>query len=166
MGWYVKYWRLGVSVTHPIIDHILVLACPIQFGISAWLLYSLLGWSAAVGVGLSVVSLPLPGYLAKLSSNVQTERMKRVRIYPLSPILPLIRTQTDDRVQTVTESESIIKVRNTLFNALYSAMSVIRMTKLFGWENKVNEQIYNKRAAELKLLKKRRLLNFLTDTVT
>jgi len=92
--------------------------------------------------------------------------MKRVRIYPLSPILPLIRTQTDDRVQTVTESESIIKVRNTLFNALYSAMSVIRMTKLFGWENKVNEQIYNKRAAELKLLKKRRLLNFLTDTVT
>ena len=37
-------------------------------------------------------------------------------------------------------------------------MNVLRMIKLFGWERKVNEQAEEKREEELRLLRKRRLL--------
>ncbi|KIJ45712.1 hypothetical protein M422DRAFT_29796 [Sphaerobolus stellatus SS14] len=112
---------------------LIIVGSPLQFGVCAWLLYSLLGWSAALGVGLTAASIPLPGYIAKLGNDVQVERMRK----------------TDARVQSVTE-----------------IMSVIRMTKLFGWENKVNKQIAEKRDAELKLLRKRKLLNVMNNNVT
>ncbi|KAF8512318.1 hypothetical protein BU17DRAFT_77408 [Hysterangium stoloniferum] len=54
--------------------------------------------------------------------------------------------QTDGRVQSVTE-----------------ILSVIRMIKLFGWEDKVNSQIAEKREAELSLLKKRELLGLVNN---
>ncbi|KIP05211.1 hypothetical protein PHLGIDRAFT_534835 [Phlebiopsis gigantea 11061_1 CR5-6] len=49
---------------------------------------------------------------------------------------------TDARVQSVTE-----------------AMGVLRMIKLFGWEARVSEQIGEKRAAEIKLVWKREILD-------
>jgi hypothetical protein len=46
--------------------------------------------SAVVGMGFMVLSFPIPGKLAKLVNDVQTERMKK----------------TDERVQTISESAS------------------------------------------------------------
>jgi len=42
---------------------------------------------------------------------------------------------------------------------LSTAMNVIRMIKLFGWENKMNSRIADKREEELKFLKKRQILD-------
>jgi len=36
--------------------------------------------SAAIAVVLPIVTLPLPGYIAKAMNKIQTERMKRVII--------------------------------------------------------------------------------------
>ncbi|KAF8515057.1 hypothetical protein BU17DRAFT_76921 [Hysterangium stoloniferum] len=101
---------------------------PLQFGISAYFLYKILGWSAIVGMALTAISIPLPGYITKLLNNIQTERMKK----------------SDARVQSVAE-----------------ILSVIRMTKLFGWEDKMNKKIAEKREAELELIKKWKLFNML-----
>jgi hypothetical protein len=49
--------------------------------------------------------------------------------------------QTDTRVQTITET-----------------MNVLRMVKLFGWERKMNERVGARRADELRLILKRKLL--------
>ena len=46
-----------------------------------------------------------------------------------------------------------------------TVLSVIRMVKLFGWEDKVNEQIAEKRAVELSWLMKRRLLGLLNNNL-
>ncbi|KIJ45713.1 hypothetical protein M422DRAFT_227467 [Sphaerobolus stellatus SS14] len=110
----------------------LLLFSPVQFVVSVWLLYILLGFSAILGIVLSAVTLPLPGYIAKLMNKIQTDRMKK----------------TDARVQTVTE-----------------IISVLRMTKLFGWENKVNKLIAEKRDDELLLIRKRKLINVLSNNL-
>lgn len=47
--------------------------------------------SAFVGMGVMVLTLPVPGYVAKIAQDVQTARMKK----------------TDARVQTVTESKPL-----------------------------------------------------------
>lgn len=54
--------------------------------------------------------LPVPGYLAKSVEGVQAEKMKRVRFLLMSLVaLPVtdipISSQTDSRVQAVTESK-------------------------------------------------------------
>jgi len=38
-------------------------------------------------------------------------------------------------------------------------MNMIRMIKLFGWENRLDSRIADKREEELKFLKKRRILD-------
>lgn len=50
--------------------------------------------------------------------------------------------QTDARVQAVSET-----------------MSIIRMVKLFGWENRMSERLKGKREEELKLIWKIKYLN-------
>ncbi|KAI0068093.1 P-loop containing nucleoside triphosphate hydrolase protein, partial [Artomyces pyxidatus] len=56
--------------------------------------------------------------------------------------------KTDARVQTITES-----------------MGVLRMIKLFGWEQKIDERVAEKRLAELDLIKKRRFLSMLNHVL-
>ncbi|OCH87305.1 multidrug resistance-associated ABC transporter [Obba rivulosa] len=106
---------------------------PLQTGLSIWFLYSILGWSALVGLATMLVLFPLPGYLASLTQKVQREKMKR----------------TDARVQTVTDT-----------------MSVIRMVKLFGWEPRTAEQIASKRDNELVYQRKYQLLNLTVILIT
>lgn len=43
---------------------------------------------------------------------------------------------------------------------LPSAINVLRMVKLFGWEDRVMSQIKEKRDTELKVLRKKRLWEF------
>ncbi|KIJ45691.1 hypothetical protein M422DRAFT_778885, partial [Sphaerobolus stellatus SS14] len=56
--------------------------------------------------------------------------------------------KTDARVQTVTE-----------------IISVLRMTKMFGWETKVNKLIAEKRDEELFLIKKRKIINVMNTNL-
>ncbi|KIY46182.1 P-loop containing nucleoside triphosphate hydrolase protein [Fistulina hepatica ATCC 64428] len=102
------------------------LLIPLQITLCVVFLYNVLGWSAFVGLATMVALFPLPGYVAILLRNVQAEQMKR----------------TDARVQTVTET-----------------MSVLRMVKLFGWEGKMQGRIDDKRREELKFIRKRQFLN-------
>jgi len=60
-----------------------------MLGLGIWFLYSILGWSAFVGLAVLILLLPVPGRMANLIRTVQAEKMKR----------------TDTRVQTVTEGK-------------------------------------------------------------
>ncbi|GLB42122.1 putative P-loop containing nucleoside triphosphate hydrolase protein [Lyophyllum shimeji] len=79
-------------------------------------LYTILGWSALVGAGVLVAQMPIPIMLSRRLQGVAKEVSKK----------------SDDRVETVTET-----------------MSVIRMIKMFGWETKMSERIDEKREVEL-----------------
>lgn len=45
------------------------------------------------------------------------------------------------------------------------AMNVIRMIKLFGWEPRMNNEISEKRDEELRVIKKRQLLELLNNNI-
>ncbi|KAF9813950.1 hypothetical protein IEO21_05386 [Rhodonia placenta] len=106
---------------------------PVQTLLCIWFLYSVLGWSAFVGMAVIVLLLPVPGSVAKMIRGVQVEKMKK----------------TDARVQGVTE-----------------AMNVIRMIKLFGWERKITDQLTEKREVELKSIKRAKLLQMISSSLT
>ncbi|EUC62287.1 P-loop nucleoside triphosphate hydrolase, partial [Rhizoctonia solani AG-3 Rhs1AP] len=61
---------------------------PIQIIFSIFFLYRILGWSAIIGMTIMIVSIPIPGKVAHLINNAQT----------------------DARVQTVTESMNVIRM--------------------------------------------------------
>ena len=44
-------------------------------------------------------------------------------------------------------------------------MNVIRMIKLFGWEPRVKEEIGEKREEELRIIKKRQLLDLVNHNI-
>ncbi|KAJ3527518.1 hypothetical protein NMY22_g9759 [Coprinellus aureogranulatus] len=73
---------------------ILFWVTPLQMVGCTVFLYFLLGWSTFVGIAFMVVTLPLPGWLTKVASGVQEEKMKK----------------TDSRSQTVTESMNVIRM--------------------------------------------------------
>ncbi|ELU44867.1 ATP-binding cassette transporter [Rhizoctonia solani AG-1 IA] len=88
--------------------------------------------SSVIGMAFMVLSFPIPGKLAQLVNNVQTERMKK----------------TDERVQAISE-----------------ILNVIRMVKLFGWENKVIAQVEEKRRVELEYYKKKQWIGQIGQNV-
>jgi hypothetical protein len=55
-----------------------VVFVPLQVGLSVWFLYSILGWSAFVGLAVMILLFPIPGYVAKMIQGVQVTRMKQV----------------------------------------------------------------------------------------
>ncbi|KAH6916785.1 ATP-binding cassette transporter [Coprinopsis sp. MPI-PUGE-AT-0042] len=67
---------------------------PLKATLSMVLLYTILGWSAMVGLAVMVICLPLPGYVAKLIQDVQVARMKK----------------TDARLQSVSETMNILRM--------------------------------------------------------
>ena len=81
-----------------------------------------------------VVLLPVPGWLTSLASGVEDEKMKKAGYFVLALYLLLTGiAQTDNRTQTVTES-----------------LNVLRMIKMFGWEEKIQARINERREDELK----------------
>ncbi|KAI0068112.1 P-loop containing nucleoside triphosphate hydrolase protein [Artomyces pyxidatus] len=111
---------------------LLVVNVPLQLAMCTWFLYTYLGWSTFVGMGTMILLFPIPGKVTQMMQKVQKEAMKK----------------TDARVQTVTET-----------------MSVIRMVKLFAWERKLGDIVAEKRDAELKILIKRQLLHLVNANV-
>ncbi|KAG5644693.1 hypothetical protein DXG03_007916 [Asterophora parasitica] len=89
---------------------------PVMIVLTIGFLYNLLGWSALIGFVVLVAQTPLPIVFSRLLQGATKEVAKR----------------SDDRVETVTETTS-----------------VIRMVKMFGWEKKMSERIDEKREAEL-----------------
>ncbi|KAF7973519.1 hypothetical protein HWV62_14938 [Athelia sp. TMB] len=73
---------------------LLFLKFPLQLALSVWLLYSILGWSAIVGLVVMVALFPIPGGVSKLMQGVQVNAMKK----------------TDARVQTVTETMNVLRM--------------------------------------------------------
>ncbi|KAF8671537.1 P-loop containing nucleoside triphosphate hydrolase protein [Rhizoctonia solani] len=120
----------------------LVTYAPFEIVCSAILLYWILGWSAVVGMVCMVLFFPLPRKVAQLVNGIQT----------------------DARVQGITEGEllAVYSYRRLLTICAPplhdTVMSVIRMIKLFGWENKIKAQVDAKREDELHWYKKKRVL--------
>ncbi|KAF9469423.1 P-loop containing nucleoside triphosphate hydrolase protein [Collybia nuda] len=92
------------------------LAGPLLILLTIGFLYTILGWSALVGFGVLLAQMPIPALFTRWLQKAAREVAKK----------------TDDRVETVTET-----------------MSVIRMIKMFGWEGKMSKQIDEKREIEL-----------------
>ncbi|KAI0650859.1 multidrug resistance-associated ABC transporter [Trametes meyenii] len=70
------------------------LYAPAQIVVGVVFLYTILGWSAFVGLAAMILLFPIPGYVASKIQGVQTEKMKK----------------TDSRVQEVTETMSVIRM--------------------------------------------------------
>ncbi|KAF9075994.1 hypothetical protein BDP27DRAFT_1380610 [Rhodocollybia butyracea] len=107
---------------------VLVVYLPIQFIFCIVFLYKLLGWSAFVGIGLTLALSSIPGIVGKSLHSVQEDKMKK----------------TDSRVRFFTD-----------------VVNVLRMVKLFGWEEKMSQRITQKRIIELKASQKARLIELL-----
>lgn len=67
---------------------------PIQAGLCLYLLFKILSWSALFGVGAMILTLPVPGLITKLSTNVQSKRME----------------STDARVDSITEAVGALRI--------------------------------------------------------
>ncbi|KAH0581470.1 hypothetical protein H2248_012549 [Termitomyces sp. 'cryptogamus'] len=91
-------------------------AGPIMVILCIAFLYTILGWSAFVGFGVMLGLMPIPVAFSKMLQGAAKE----------------VSQKGDDRVETVTET-----------------MSVIRMIKMFGWEKKMAKRIDEKREIEL-----------------
>ncbi|KAI0693031.1 hypothetical protein BC835DRAFT_1520746 [Cytidiella melzeri] len=72
----------------------IVLSAPLQLAFGMWFLYAVLGWSSLVGLGVMVALMPVPAWVASLTSGVQKKKMKA----------------TDARVQIVTEMMSALRM--------------------------------------------------------
>ncbi|KAF7299044.1 hypothetical protein MIND_00852700 [Mycena indigotica] len=104
---------------------------PFQIALGMSFLYSIVGWSALVGLAVIVLTLPVPYWLGRLLRKYQI----------------ISRKKTDQRVQNVTET-----------------VSVLRMIKSFALERHVQTKISAARAQELSAIWVVRLLTFLTKT--
>ncbi|OCH87310.1 P-loop containing nucleoside triphosphate hydrolase protein [Obba rivulosa] len=67
---------------------------PFQTGLSIWFLYTILSWSALVGLVTMIALFPVPGYMASIAQKIQKEKMN----------------STDARVQTVTETMNVVRM--------------------------------------------------------
>ncbi|KAJ3760576.1 hypothetical protein EV360DRAFT_81041 [Lentinula raphanica] len=67
---------------------------PVQIVLCTIFLYAVLGWSCFVGLGVMIISFPLPGMIAKFVQHAQERRLKK----------------TDARVQSVTESMNVLRM--------------------------------------------------------
>ncbi|KAH8072269.1 hypothetical protein BXZ70DRAFT_1074090 [Cristinia sonorae] len=84
----------AMSIGNGLDIYSIALYVPLQMLGSVFFLYSVLGWSAFVGILTTVAFFPIPGYLGNLMSGTQQARMEK----------------TDARVQTVTETLGIIRM--------------------------------------------------------
>ncbi|KAJ4476620.1 hypothetical protein J3R30DRAFT_3759412 [Lentinula aciculospora] len=67
---------------------------PVQIVLCMVFLYAVLGWSCFVGLGVLIISFPLPGIIAKYVQQAQEKRLKK----------------TDARVQSVSESMNVLRM--------------------------------------------------------
>ena len=125
--------------------------------------------SAFVGLGVMMLFFPIPGYISKLIQTAQISRMKKVNLFD-QLLLNVISFHSSTR--PTLGFRPLQKVSHKNDNDWYprltwrnSAMNVIRMVKLFGWEPRMQNQIAEKREEELSLIRRRQLLDILNGSV-
>ncbi|KAK7443278.1 hypothetical protein VKT23_015876 [Stygiomarasmius scandens] len=69
-------------------------AVPLELVAYGVFLYSILGWSALVGIGIAILLSPIPTFLTKLGAQVQSRKMKK----------------TDSRVQTFSDMVNVLRM--------------------------------------------------------
>ncbi|PBK89813.1 ATP-binding cassette transporter [Armillaria gallica] len=72
----------------------LLVYTPLQLILCVVFLYVILGWSAFVGLAIIILMLPAPGFLAKLTQDVQAATLEK----------------TDGRVQAITEIVNVLRM--------------------------------------------------------
>ncbi|KAK0192591.1 hypothetical protein F5146DRAFT_1102469 [Armillaria mellea] len=72
----------------------LLVYTPLQLILCVVFLYVILGWSALVGLAIIILMLPVPGFLAKLTQDVQAAALEK----------------TDGRVQAITEIINVLRM--------------------------------------------------------
>ncbi|KAK0201656.1 P-loop containing nucleoside triphosphate hydrolase protein [Desarmillaria ectypa] len=84
------------STTEPSLPMYLyeVLWAPFNLLLTIGFLYSILDWSALVGLAIMLICIPIPGYLSRMMRGVQKKRMKKM----------------DARIQKVTEAMSMLRM--------------------------------------------------------
>ncbi|EMD39575.1 hypothetical protein CERSUDRAFT_111891 [Gelatoporia subvermispora B] len=79
----------------PAVDFLMLLELvPLQGAFSVWFLYSILSWSALVGLATMLVLSPIPGYIASHTQEIQKQKMAK----------------TDARVQTATDTLNVFRM--------------------------------------------------------
>jgi len=68
-----SYWLIFLTVVY----------FPLMVSCSIWILHSILGWCAFVGLAVMIILFPIPGYVAKMIQSVQVTRMEKVGIFVL-----------------------------------------------------------------------------------
>ncbi|KAJ7134523.1 hypothetical protein C8R44DRAFT_729940 [Mycena epipterygia] len=129
---------------------IYTLLFPLQVACSMWFLYLILGWSSFVGLAVILITLPLSSYLANTmrSFHISSRQKGRSDYTLLFTSITNTNSQTDARVQQVTET-----------------MNVVRMVKWFSWESKIKADIAAKREDELRSIRDIRLLTTLNNSI-
>jgi len=114
-----------------------------------------------------VLLFPIPGYIAKMIQSVQITRMKVVCAFTLNQDHTYLIYVRPMRVCNLLQRVSIFVVNSSAFpsNSTSTAMNVLRMIKLFGWENKMNAKISEKRDEELVWLRKRLILDLINNNL-
>lgn len=160
-------------------DFWIVLLCfPFDLGLCLWFLYGILGYGAFLGFAFMLVSVPQSRMCFQTHNGWSSVfryqdispnfcagyRSQKNRKYVVDVFWNWFSSQdfpkTDARVQSVTEGE-LAYYRVVKFWFIISALGVIRMGKLFGWEMRLKTQIASKRADELSYVKKSKLYGLL-----
>ncbi|KAK0487292.1 P-loop containing nucleoside triphosphate hydrolase protein [Armillaria novae-zelandiae] len=84
------------SITEPSLPMYLyeVVWAPFSLLLTIGFLYSILDWSALVGLAIMLICIPVPGYLSQMMRDVQKKRMRKM----------------DARIQKVTEAMSMLRM--------------------------------------------------------
>jgi ABC-type multidrug transport system fused ATPase/permease subunit len=113
-------------------------------------LYTILGWSALVGVATMIVLLPIPAWVSKIMNGAQREKMKA----------------TDRRVQYIKEVLTILRMLKMFgYEKLVSRMYFVEFVTVSLTVFQVKQQIDAKREEELFWVLRRGLLA-LVNTVS
>ncbi|PPQ97414.1 hypothetical protein CVT26_006798 [Gymnopilus dilepis] len=112
---------------------LLVLYVPVQVVFCTVFLYKVLGWSAFVGIGITIALLPIPGYVANILQKMQKERLKRTdaRVQAVSEVVTVLRMikvfgwekKMSERLQKVREEELKYLWKVKLLDLLNGLMS-------------------------------------------
>ncbi|KAF7291603.1 hypothetical protein HMN09_01251400 [Mycena chlorophos] len=86
---------------------------PLQIALGMWFLYSIVGWSALVGLAIIIVTLPIPYFLANLLRKYQTASRKK----------------TDARVQAVTESVAVLRMIKSFALEEHTKQNIVEKRK-------------------------------------
>ncbi|KIK58469.1 hypothetical protein GYMLUDRAFT_45326 [Collybiopsis luxurians FD-317 M1] len=71
----------------------LISEIPVLLALYSVFLYTILGWSAFVGVGITIIMAPIPTYIAGIARDYHAKRMKKTdtRVHILTDILNILR---------------------------------------------------------------------------